>query len=500
MTLHRSLLLPPASLADIAISALAGQGQYGAVTQIARDYGLSRQQVYRLRDTGHQAIQDAFAPQQPETWQADLPKAHINRAIVALYTIAPNSIDDIVDLLPVLFNGRTRSHGYIHAVIAIAKERAAAFLDTVDLKPIDAVAIDEMFWHKTPLLTGIDLDTGYLFSAEKVRDRTGPEWVSRLQTLHHNGLDPAVIVKDAGAAMTEAVTEVFSDAEQRDDLFHAIALLHEMRRYIENRAYRAIRNYDAFMVRYRRTAKGSSQRRSLGQTRGRLRRKMEAAISRCDLIDALVAEVKELLQLCDPGCARLRTAEEVRRYLPVLADEIAEVGGKRGQKVGRYLRNRVAGLCSYLDALEEKLSSCAQLLGSAALVGGVVRAYQANLLAGRGPRWQREARQAELVTSVRSLVEMSGRPARLARALEIVIPVLSRRHRASSAIENLHSVLRPYIAVHKRVSQGFLDLFRFYWNTRIRRWGRHKGTSALELLTGNKHEDWLTLLGFPPVS
>ena len=114
-----SHLLPPASLADIAISSLTGQGQYGAVTQIARDYGLTRQQVYRLRDTGHQAIQDAFAPQQPATWQADLPKAHINRAIVALYTIAPNSIDDIVDLLPVLFNGRTRSHGYIHGVAPV---------------------------------------------------------------------------------------------------------------------------------------------------------------------------------------------------------------------------------------------------------------------------------------------------------------------------------------------------------------------------------------------
>ncbi|MEL6342630.1 MAG: hypothetical protein AAFV53_05830 [Myxococcota bacterium] len=59
-------------------------------------------------------------------------------------------------------------------------------------------------------------------------------------------------------------------------------------------------------------------------------------------------------------------------------------------------------------------------------------------------------------------------------------------------------MLRPYITVHKRVSQGFLDLFRFYWNMRIRRWGRHKGTSALELLTGQTHEDWLTLLGFPP--
>ena len=43
-----------------------------------------------------------------------------------------------------------------------------------------------------------------------------------------------------------------------------------------------------------------------------------------------------------------------------------------------------------------------------------------------------------------------------------------------------------------------LDLFRFYSNTRTREWGRHKGTSAHEVLTGEPVADWLTLLGYPP--
>ena len=223
---------------------------------------------------------------------------------------------------------------------------------------------------------------------------------------------------------------------------------------------------------------------------------MESAIERFDTFDALGESVKLLLRLCDPGQARLRTAQEIRDQLPKLADQIEVLGGRRARKLGRYLRNRVEGLCSYLDVLAAKLSSCSQLLGSDALVGSVVRAYQAGLLAGRGPRWQREERKAELMASARELVAQSGRPERLLRALSVVTPVLQRRHRASSAIENLHSVLRPYIVVHKRVSQGFLDLFRFYWNARTRRWGRHKETSALELLTGNKHEHWLDMLGF----
>ena len=30
--------------------------------------------------------------------------------------------------------------------------------------------------------------------------------------------------------------------------------------------------------------------------------------------------------------------------------------------------------------------------------------------------------------------------------------------------------------------------------------GKHRGTSAYELLTGDKVDDWLTLLGYPPTA
>jgi len=98
-----------------------------------------------------------------------------------------------------------------------------------------------------------------------------------------------------------------------------------------------------------------------------------------------------------------------------------------------------------------------------------------------------------------NLLAVTGEePERIKRAFDAVIPELIQRHRASSAIENLNSVLRPYLVVQKHAEQGFLDLFRFYWNTRKREWGRGKGTSAYAQFTGEKVDDWLTLLGFAP--
>ena len=82
--------------------------------------------------------------------------------------------------------------------------------------------------------------------------------------------------------------------------------------------------------------------------------------------------------------------------------------------------------------------------------------------------------------------------------LDAVKALLDQRHRASSAIEGFNAALRPFLYVHKGVTQGFLDLFRAYYNLRTRRWGRLKGTSAHQCLTGEAVGDWLTLLGFPP--
>ena len=87
-----------------------------------------------------------------------------------------------------------------------------------------------------------------------------------------------------------------------------------------------------------------------------------------------------------------------------------------------------------------------------------------------------------------------------ASLLDAVEAVLQQRHRASSAIEGFNAALRPYLYVHKGVTQGFLELFRAYFNLRTRRWGRHKGTSAHESLTGQRVHDWLTLLGYPPLA
>jgi len=73
-------------------------------------------------------------------------------------------------------------------------------------------------------------------------------------------------------------------------------------------------------------------------------------------------------------------------------------------------------------------------------------------------------------------------------------------HSSAELLTRLRRIrgVRDYLVVQKSAGQGFLNLFRFYWNTRIREWGPGRGTSPYEALTGKRVKDWLTLLGYPP--
>ena len=114
----------------------------------------------------------------------------------------------------------------------------------------------------------------------------------------------------------------------------------------------------------------------------------------------------------------------------------------------------------------------------------------------RPARARHRALSRHLLAAYGALQDRLG--AASASLLDAIEEVLHQRHRASSAIEGFNAALRPYLYVHKGATQGILDLFRAWFNLRTRRWGRHKGTSAHECLTGQRVHDWLTLLGCPP--
>ena len=127
-------------------------------------------------------------------------------------------------------------------------------------------------------------------------------------------------------------------------------------------------------------------------------------------------------------------------------------------------------------------------------MGAVVHRLYHDLKSGKA-RFQEQDFRAKLAVALGMLRDTIGD--NINEVLEEISAALSKRHRASSAIEGFNAGLRPYLYVHKRATQGFLELFRAYQNLKTRRWGRLKGQSAHEALTQEKIGDWLTTIGYP---
>ena len=74
--------------------------------------------------------------------------------------------------------------------------------------------------------------------------------------------------------------------------------------------------------------------------------------------------------------------------------------------------------------------------------------------------------------------------------------------RSSSLVENLNSRLRSYFTLRRHLGGSYLDLLRFFLNHRRFLRSHHaerRGKSPRELLMGQAHPHWLSLLGLGPL-
>src|SRR3954468_20525801 len=85
---------------------------------------------------------------------------------------------------------------------------------------------------------------------------------------------------------------------------------------------------------------------------------------------------------------------------------------------------------------------------------------------------------------------------------DAVSQVMAETPRSSSLVENLNSRLRTYFTLRRHLGGSYLDLLQFFLNHRCFMRSRHaerNGKSPRELMTGQGHPHWLTLLGLGPL-
>ena len=477
--------LPGGDRKGLAIQALA---RSETVSGLAARHGVSRKFVYQQTHKARAALADAFSPAMPDDevlFELAVTKAWLRQVIVGLTLICRSSYRGVVEFLRDLL-GVPVSVGCVHDVLQAAAREASAINQGQDLSGIRVGLHDEIFQGATPVLAGVDAASTYcyLLAAEERRD--ADTWGVHLLDAAQQGLDPDYTIADAGQGLRAGQRTAWGDTPCHGDVFHIQ------------------RQCDGLANTLSRLAQGAtSQRKTLQAKTGRAGQRdpddelaTQLALARQAETQAheLARDIRTLTQWLRHDVLALAGPDlSTRRELfDFIVEELAarEPGdAQRIRPVRVALQNQRDALLAFAGVLDGKLAAIAQ---THAIAEPFVREACAlhRLPSTSSAYWQGWNRLR---------AAMGGKFHVL---FDAVSRAMAQTPRSSSLVENLNSRLRTYFTLRRHLGGAYLDLLRFFLNHRrfLRsRRAERQGKSPRELMTGQGHPHWLTLLGLGPL-
>jgi hypothetical protein len=474
--------LPESDRKDLAIQALAGSE---TVSGLADRHGVSRKFVYLQTDKARAALDDAFLAVTPENEVLFDTKTWLRQVIVALPLLCHSSYRGVIEFLRDLL-GVSICVGTVHDVLQAATLQAGVINNDEDLSGIRVGLHDEIFQGATPVLAGVDAASTYCYLLATAEHRDADTWAVHLLDATARGLKPDHTIADAGQGLRAGQKAAWGGTPCHGDVFH---IQHQ---------------YECLANTLSRLAQGARSRREKIEDRtGRadpdgpdpdlviqleIARRIEAQAS------CLARDIRTLTQWLSHDVLAL--AGPVLATRQVLFDFIVEELARREPEdpqrirpVRVALKNQRDDLLAFAGVLDEKLVVIArahEISESLVREACVLHRLPTTSFA----YWQVWNR----------LRTKTGCKFHL--LFDAVTRVMAQTPRSSSLVENLNSRLRNYFTLRRHLGGSYLSLLRFFLNHRRfmrSRLAERSGKSPRELMTGQGHPHWLTLLGLGPL-
>ncbi len=378
------------------------------------------------------------------------------------------------------------SLGSVHQVLQWATRQASAINHDQDLSGIRVGLHDEIFQGATPVLAGVDAASTYCYLLAAERHRDADTWGVHLLDAAQQGLDPDYTIADAGQGLRAGQKAAWGDTPCHGDVFHIQHQCEGLANTLQHLAQGA-------------TSRRQKLRAKIGRAGQRgpddeLATQLALARQTETQAHGLSRDIRTLTQWLRHDVLAL--AGPVLATRQVLFDFIVaelarrELGdARRIRPVRVALQNQRDTLLAFAGVLDQKLVDIAQ---THAISEPLVR--EACLLhrlpSMSSAYWQGWNRlHATMGSKFHVLFDAVSR-------------AMAQTPRSSSLVENLNSRLRTYFTLRRHLGGSYLDLLRFFLNHRRFMRSRHaerQGKSPRELMTGQGHPHWLTLLGLGPL-
>jgi transposase-like protein len=466
---------------------LASDGTYGLVTLLSRTVGVSRQTLYTWVEQGREALEQAFRP--CETERTVTPE--LERQVLSLLVDAHASVRGIQATLWQVARRRV-SLGTISTIVQEAQRRAQAWLSRHAPPSSRPLALDEMYGNdrRGAYLHIVDTASWAVWAAEGPVPVDTESWTLVLWLAQERGLRWHTTIGDGGAAIEAAVRAVDPTGQHRRDVWHVLHVCAQ----VQGRLDRRVAQVEAQTASVQRqAARVAAGQRPLGRhprtdlvAHNAVCSQARATADALRFLTTTLHHLLEVVVLTPDGLLDAAGREREVTTLLTLLDELAATAPPTQQtelaRLHRHISLAQPGLLAFAPPLDRVQHDAAAVLGTA----GVALVAWA---------WQRRAvlapRRDDLVAQF---------PPAWQTAARVLIETWETAVRASSAVENWHSILRPHLAVHRVLSPGLLALIVVWHNHRAFARGPHAGTSPLHLSgMTDAPADWLVALGYPPL-
>ena len=478
---------------SIAVTALIAKvnGSWGKITELARQYMVSRMFIYMLVYKLETTSLIIFGDNSPKPAVIDhrLPYYYM----LSLRLEGRCSIEAISTIMK-RFGIKNSSGGSISQFLSYIGLLLPNTLSTDNKIQFVIFLSDELFSKSIPILVTVDPISSAILRIELADSRKAEDWKKHWNCLEKSGYYAIYLVSDEGKGICTAQKEALADIIRQPDTYHAIA--HQLGKWVlmlEKAAYKAIKEeYD----RYDKldSAKSDDVIDKKTDEYEKAQEISNEAIEMYDNFHILYVCLIEELKIFDDN-GNLRDRKEAEANITTGLDLIETLGNKKLTKAVNKVRRTMPELLNYFDIAKSIMAD----LGALSIDQEALRVLCLAWQCRKGVIKSKKAKAKQYYSMMeRFYLELAADYLQEDYDL-IKVQVdmkLDQIVQSSALVECINSIIRPYLNSSKNhVNQGMLNLIMHYHNHRRYIDGKRKGKTPIEILTGKKQEkDWIELI------
>jgi hypothetical protein len=467
---------------------IAHQGSYGIVSQLSQEQSISRQTLYTWKQRGQKAMKSMFTPKQEQ----EPKEVKIERVVLTLFTDGHASREGIQRCIEEIL-GEHISLGKISEILEKAGKRAQEYLESLIPAGKRVLALDEQYGSKRgeAYLNIVDANSSLVLASAPPVAVDGESWSIFLLQMKDRNIEWGAAVSDGGKAIQDALHEITPENLHQRDVWHVLHECQKVQGRVDREVEKLHEQTPVVERQAKRVAAGHKPRGNNPKTdpiaHAQDVQQMEYITSSLRYLSRELQRLLGIVVLADQKILDSQQRQEELESLLDLFAELCEVTPesvkKDVEKLFSHIQTAIPSLvsfCPQLDAVQHSAicvlgQQAVHLIGWAWLRRAILGPKPEQLVADFPPDWQPVV--AELFEAWNHAV------------------------RSSSVVENWHSIVRPYLAVHRHLSAPMLALLAVWHNHRVASRGSHQGESPL-MRSGlaESATDWLQTLGYPPRS